>query len=271
MSHSAKPIFRTTHLCEHKRARSCGFTLIELMVAVAIAMFLIGGLLVMVQSTKTSFTTQQQLAQLQDNERLAITFMSEIIESAGYFPNPTTLTSTAAFPVVGLFAQPGQSVYGTHNAAVTVPDTVTVRFAAATNDNIFNCAGKTNTTASTDTFTNTFWIDTTNPNNPVLTCTFSSISAPTAVNVPLVNGVKNLKIQFGVRRSNADTQSCTDTYLNAGQMPPTVTTFPNDWTQVCTVKITLSLVNPLFASGTGPATINITRVIAVMNWAGVNS
>lgn len=238
--------------------RQQGFTLIELMIASTVALFLIGGLLMMVQSTRNAFQTQNQLAQFQDNERLAMTFVAEVIESTGYFPNPRLYTSTAVMPVAGVFAAPGQAVFGTSNA-LAPGDTVTVRFGAAQNDNIFNCRGTINAVAPFDTFVNRFWVDNTVPANPVLTCTFSSSVAN--VNVPLVNGVKMLKIWYGIKRNPADTQSCADTYLNASQM------LAADWNNVCTVKITVSFINPLNAA----ATIDITRVVAVMNTAGVNS
>jgi type IV pilus assembly protein PilW len=237
-----------------------GFTLIELMIAITVAVFLIGGLLMMVQSTRNTFAAQTQLAQLQDNERLVLTFMTEVIESAGYFPNPKLYTSTAVMPVAPPFAAAGQAVAGNFNAAA--PDDVTIRYGAALNDDVFNCRGTKNTAVVPyDTFVNKFWVNTANPNNPVLTCTFSSGGAPTA-DVPLVNGVQNLKILYGIKRNPADTLSCADTYLNAFQM------LPADWSNVCTVRVTVSFINPLKPAG---PTIDITRIIAVMNTAGVNS
>ena len=44
-----------------------GFTLIELMVAILIGLFLIGGLLTLVQAMKRTSTMQSGLSQLQDN------------------------------------------------------------------------------------------------------------------------------------------------------------------------------------------------------------
>jgi len=239
-----------------------GFTLIELMIAITVAVFLVGGLLMMVQSTRNTFASQNQLAQLQDNERLVLTFMTEVIESAGYFPNPKLYTSTAVMPVVAPFATAGQAVFGNFNANPLLPDDVTIRYGAALNDDVFNCRGTKNTAVVPyDTFENKFWVNTANANNPVLTCTFKSGGAPTA-DVPLVNGVQNLKILYGIKRNPADTLSCADTYLNAGQM------LAADWSNVCTVRVTVSFINPLKPAG---PTIDITRIIAVMNTAGVNS
>jgi type IV pilus assembly protein PilW len=241
-----------------------GFTLVEMMVAIVISVFLAGGLIMMVQSTRNAFGNQQMLAQLQDNERLVMTFMAEVVESTGYFPDPVHNVNTTVFPGVGVFGSAGQPVFGTYLAAAP-GDSITVRYAAALNDNVFNCRGLTNTTVPIyDVFVNKFWVkpNPANPNFPILTCTVSSAAIP-QVDIPLVNGVQKLIILYGVKRSPADTGSCADTYLNASQM-----ILPNDWSSVCSINVTMWFTNPL--NPTGPPIV-IQRVIATMNAAGVNS
>ncbi len=63
-----------------------GFTLIELMIALLIGVFLLGALLTIVQTNRAVFGDQNKMAQLQDAERMAMTMMSDVIQSAGYFP-----------------------------------------------------------------------------------------------------------------------------------------------------------------------------------------
>jgi type IV pilus assembly protein PilW len=274
MNTPAPRILRTVRTAQR------GFTLIEMMVAITLGIFLVGGLLMMVQSTRSAFGNQQLLAQLQDNERLVMTFMAAVVETTGYFPNPVINTNITMFPApfaIPLhagqqFNVPGQAIFGTLNAPAVGGDTVTVRYAAGPNvpapgDNVFNCKGTKNTTGATDVFINTFWVDTTNPNNPVLTCTVSSANgAFPPKNIPLVNGVQSLSIQYGIKRSIADTGSCADTYLTANNMAPVG--FPNDWLNVCSINVSMSFVNPLTPAG---PPIVIQRVIATMNAAGVNS
>jgi type IV pilus assembly protein PilW len=234
-----------------RRAR--GFTLVELMIAVAIALFLIGGILTLVQSTRSAFATQTALSQFQDNQRLTMTFMAEVIESAGYFPSPNLNTVGAVLPPTAPFTVTGQGVLG------TVGDTITVRFGAAQNDNVFGCNGAQNLlVAPYDVFISAFSVD---PVKQQLVCTFtSSVVPPTSV--VLVNGVTNLQAVYGIKRSPADTGSCTDTYLTTGQMLAT------DWPNVCSITVTVTFVNPVNAAA---APVTVTRVIAVMNAAGVNS
>ena len=241
-------------------ARHRGFTLIEMMVAITIATFLIGGMLVMVQSTRGAFGNQNLMAQLQDNERLVMTFMAEVVEPAGYFPNPVINMATAVFPATATFPSSGQVISGTYNAAAP-GDTFSIRFAAALNDNVFNCKGTTNTSvASYDVFVNTFAVKTVNGNR-MLVCTVSSSVLP-ATDIPLVNGVQNLSVLYAIKRSASDTGSCADTYVNASNM------LAADWLAVCAINVSISYTNPMAPTG---APIIINRVIATMTAAGVNS
>jgi type IV pilus assembly protein PilW len=232
-----------------------GFTLIELMIAVTISAFLMLGILKVMQTTNGTFNAQNQLAQLQDNERLVMAFVSEIIESAGYYPSPQTYAATNVMPAVGPFASNGQALWGTLNGG-SPGDTLQVRFGAGLNDNVFGCQGNQNTTvAPYDTFTNVFYLS-----NGALWCGFNSTGSNPGPAI-LVTGVTNLRFVYGVKRNPADTGSCTDTYLNGAQM------LAADWLAVCSVKMTVTFANPV-----NPANpITITRVIAVMNAAGVNT
>lgn len=244
--------------CARRRQR--GFTLVELMVAIVVSIFLVGGLLMMVQSTRNAFGNQTLLGQLQDNERLAMSFLTSVIESTGYFPDPVNNTGASLMPANATFVAPGQAVFGTF-AAAAPGDSVSIRFAAAAGDvNSFNCLGLTNAAAATDVFTNTFSVNAQNQ----LQCTATSQLGTFAPRtVALVTGVANLKILYGIKRSAIDTGSCADTYLNANQM------LVADWSGVCSVSVAITFANPIPPQN--PPTITIRRVIATMSAAGVNS
>jgi type IV pilus assembly protein PilW len=234
-----------------------GFTLVELMVAVVIALFLLGGVLTSVQSTRKAYGNQNLMAQLQDNERLAMSLLATTIETTGYFPQPQNNLSTVVFPSGGVFATNGQTVFG------ATGDTITVRYAAAQNDNVYGCTGYQNKlNAPYEVLLNTFKVA-----GNQLICTFKGVDYP-LINSSVVAGVTTLGVQsmgivYGVKSNAADTGSCTDTYLPAASMTAAL------WTTVCSVKITLTFINPMLPT-TGPAIV-ISRVIAVMNTAGVNS
>lgn len=247
--------------CRFSRHDAYGFTLVELLVSMLIALFLLGGLLTIVQNTRTTFGNQNQLAQLQDNQRLAMTFIANVVETGGYYPNPMSNDPNAVFPLSGALVA-GQTFFGTRNS-VAPGDSITVRYAAAQNENVFNCRGTQSAVVPYDTFVNKLWIN----NNGQLTCTFSGKAAG-PVDVALVNNVQNLQIMYGVQRNGAAaTGSCTDTYLSADLMSGA------DWSNVCSVTLTLIFNRPDPNAPVSPSnkTTSITRVVAVMNKAGVNS
>jgi type IV pilus assembly protein PilW len=246
---------RPRYLPRLARAHQYGLTLVEIMVAMAIALFLLAGLFTIVQNIRMSFGNQNLMAQLQDNERLAMTLLGDVIESAGYFPDPTINTSTGALPVNATFATAGQAIVGTSGAAVP-GDRITVRFVTAPNDGIINCTGGSNTTGANVTYVNVFRV--TAAGNFV--CALNG-----GASVPLVSGVSNLQILYGVKTDFTVDNGAVDSYLKASEMTAT------NWTNVISVKVTLTFVNPLAGQPNQPATIPFQRIIGVMNRAGVKT
>src|SRR5450755_1321245 len=120
-----------------RRRAQQGFTLVELSIAVLIGLFLLGGLLTLVQDMRRTFGAQNLLGQLQDNERLAMTLIADVIQAAGYYPDPaantdkTTFTGAAPFNQSGL----GQAITGAHVAAAP-GDSISVQFNTAFNDGV---------------------------------------------------------------------------------------------------------------------------------------
>jgi type IV pilus assembly protein PilW len=232
-----------------------GFTLVELMVATTIAVFLLGGLFASLQSTRSAFRNQGALAQLQDNQRLAMTLMADIIESAGYYPDPKNNDPTVVMPVSGSVVA-GQAISGTYSAAAP-GDTMTIRYGAGVGDNVMNCLGATNTaTAPYDLFVSKFHVDAA---TNALWC--QSTTGAGTKDVLLVNGIQNMSIWYGVKRNAAATGSCTDTYVLGNQMAA------GDWLNVCSVRVTLTFTNTLNSVNAAQTPITISRTIAVMSTA----
>jgi type IV pilus assembly protein PilW len=255
----------SVHCMHAKLAAQRGFTLLELLIAVLIAMFLIGGLLTLVGAMKISFANQSGLSQLQDSERMAMTLITDVIQSAGYFPNPLVNTAASSFPIVaGSFTSVGQTIVGTGKITDPAPgNTISVRYLTAGNDNIINCTGNTSTVPAT--FVNTFSIDA----NGNLDCTLI-VNGTAQAPIPLINGLNSLQIYYGVQTNTAVSTNSVDTYLDANGV-----TAGNYWSNVISVKITLTFVNPLFgqAGQTNAALkfISFTRVVDVMNKTGVTT
>lgn len=242
--------------------RARGFTLVELIVTIAIALFLLGGLVTIVENTRITYSNQQALAQLQDQQRFAMSLLSAVIEAGGYYPNPTGETQASALPAVAPFGS-GQPFYGSGNALANPPgttDTLYVRFETASGDGVINCSGGQNTSGTTQVYTNEFSIQA-----GQLACSLNG-----GAWTYLVAGVQNLQIYYGVKRltplppgSGADYN--VDTYVSAANMTAT------DWDQVSAVRVILSFTNPLYkatAPQGQPPTLTYEQVIQVMARAG---
>ena len=238
--------------------RQQGFTLLEIMIAMAIGLFLVGALLTIVQSNKAVFLNQNQLVQLQDSERMAMTLMSEVIQEAGYFPDPTTNTVGGTLIANGAFAN-SQAITGGYVAAAP-GDTISVRYMTAGGDGILNCSGVANPVGGPNTlYVNQFNIVVTaGVGQLVCNVTVGAVTTP----YTLVNGVTNLRVYYGVKTNVAAPGNNADTYLLASQMTA------GNWGSVITVMIQLTFNNPLAAQPGQPPAITLQRVINLMNQSG---
>jgi type IV pilus assembly protein PilW len=254
-----------------------GFTLVELMVTVAIALFLLGGLVTMVGNVRQTDVNQRALAQLQDQERFALTVLTDVVQAAGYFPDPVVWTPASSLLQNGNW-EAGQAILGTAGAA-PASDTLSVRYRTAVNDGVILCDGSSNTAQGpTHAFTNMFSVQPAAPTAtpPVLGGLYCQVdnlgsSAVAPAGVLIVPGVVGMKVYYGVKRDFAFTDYNVDTYLTANQMcSPLLNPCGDDWSNVSSVRVILTFTNPLAGPGQ-PATIQFERVIEVMARGGVHT
>jgi type IV pilus assembly protein PilW len=232
------------------RAAHQGFTLLELMIAMTIGLFLAGALVTVVQTNKRVFLNQNQLEQMQDGQRMAMTLMTDVIQSAGYFPQPWNNTLSGTLVAAAPFAT-SQSITG------TAGDTISVRYMTAPQDGILNCSGTSNTNAlggANILYVNTFAVV-----GGQLQCLDQN-----GLTYFLVSGVTNLSVLYGVK-TNAAAGNNVDTYMTAAQVNAGAY-----WQSVISVQISLTFTNPLYTgAGQGQLpTIVVQRVVDVMNQTG---
>jgi type IV pilus assembly protein PilW len=231
-------------------SRERGLTLVELLIAMTIALFLLAGLLTIVQGLKSTWKTQGDLARLQDGERLAMTMLTDVVQTAGYYPDPTANDAETVFPAGTTFTAAGQTIVGTSTAGG--PDTITVQYAVGPGDKIINCEGGTNAaSAPYVVYVNKFSVNA----DHQLQCELNGGDA-----VPLVSGVENMVILYGVDTGGGT--SCVDKYLSAAEVSAA-----GDWLNVCSVKIQLTFTNPTNSA----KPVQFSRVIAVMSLTGANT
>lgn len=248
-----------------------GFTLIEVMVALFVGLFLLAGLFTILQNTRRTSTNQSSLTQLQDEQRMAMSLINDVVQNAGYFDSNAYQSATTAWPVTvvvvgtGTNLLAGQPVTGTHTAT-TSPDILVVRYSTTGTDGVINCTGATSAVATT--FVNVFSVNT---GTKTLQCNLDGQNA-----VPLVGpltttgasniGVTNMQIWYGVS-TQAGTNNV-DTYMTASQV-----TTAAAWSTITSLRVTLTFNNPLYGQPGFTATTNqyvyFTRVIALQGRTGV--
>jgi type IV pilus assembly protein PilW len=244
-------------------SRQRGYSIIELAIAILIAVFLLGGLFSILQSTRDTSTNQNLLAQLQDNERIAMTILQETVQTAGYYPAPITTNAVSAFPAAGTFTQAGQSIVGGANGTAALGDTITVRYQSDGTTAVIGCLGTSDTTAGVS-HTYQFFVQA-DPGGKTwsLYCVQDGGTA-----MALVPNVSSMTVKYGVDTTGTGTG--VNAYLTATAMNST----PTDWLNVYSVQLTLNFTNPLFGqsgqTATTAATLPFTRVVNLMSRTGGN-
>jgi len=132
---------------QRKTMRQHGFSLIELMVAMAIGLFLVTVIGVLFVNSKVTYLAQDANSRVQENSRFGLELLGQQIRSAGAPNIQFTLLSNA-----NLYAKPpvmkfgGTPIAGTDGAS-GAPDAITV-----SSDSTVDCLGKTVTSPVVNVF-----------------------------------------------------------------------------------------------------------------------
>lgn len=220
------------------RQRQAGLTLVELMVALTIGLFIALALGAIFVNAKSTFVAQDRLASLHDNERLAVAVLTAGVQLAGYFPDPAARTAAEALPAAGTAQSTVQFVDGQGMAGKSgtggASDTLAVRFVSASGDGLLNCQGSVNTSGSNQLVTNLYSISANNE----LQCAVNG-NAP----VPLVSNVSAMAVLYG---TDSTASGNIDKYL-----PASAVTTGALWGRVKSLQVTLTFASQFNGSGTG--------------------
>lgn len=243
-----------------------GLTLIELMVAMTIGLLFLLALSALFLSFKQTSLHQGGVAQMQDDQRMAMTILSQVIQSAGYFPNPASASVSTALAadsttVSGVSFGAGQLIYGVDSGVASTPDTLYVRFQSAQNDGVVNCQGGTNASATTATYINQLSASATSLQ---LTCGLNgaaavgvvggvNLSAAATCNRVGYVGISNVKFLYGLDPAGSGSVT---RYASAGVV--------SNWSYVYAVK---PIVTQLycFQQGAAPQAVTFSQTISLPN------
>jgi type IV pilus assembly protein PilW len=234
-------------MTQRRVAWQAGMGLIELLIAMTIGLVIVGAMFSVLVSTRSTSLAQTGMAQLQDDQRLALMMLTNTVQGAGYFPNPLTSTLTAELPANATFVNAGQSVAGATGAAAP-GDTLIVRYEAGTADGTMDCNGRGNTTGANLMLVNTFSVDA----NSNLVCSVNGGAAQA-----LAGSVQNFRVFYGV---DTDNDGSADRYIAASSMTNA------NWNNVVSVRSTLTFRNPLAGQPGQPNTLApITQIVTLLS------
>jgi len=260
-----------------RRLGQAGWGLLELLMALFIGMFVLAGLFSLLYSLTQASSVQGNLAVLEDNERVAMMALQNVVETSGYLPQNfffTTATAlpsiTGALPPTASFAITGQFLSGL-SASPNVSDAIGVRYvsglAASGSDGVTDCVGHTYTTSATNgyPFTTEFYVDSTGTLNCYV---IDQATGTPGVTYPIVSGLSTsaaapgLQIKYGIDTTLSGT---VNEYLPASAMSGYW--YNGSKSYVRSVVFTLNFVNPQYNSKSvgQPATIPVSLTVFLLN------
>lgn len=190
-----------------------GFTLVELMIAMTIGLFLSVGVIALFMGTKQSYRANEGMARVQENGRFAVEYLARDVRQAGFKDLFGTTASTWT-PVTAIQGWAGAST-APSGASLTSYTPNTDVFGIQYDDPVLSSA-----------INRTYYIAPGTSGAPGLQQrrTVTSSTATTTTNAELLEGVYDMQVRYGLD-TNGDHQL--DSYAD------TVT----NWPQVIAVRI----------------------------------
>lgn len=179
----------------NRKAPQCGFTIVEIMLAITLSMILIAGVIQIYLSSKESFRVQNELARLQENQRIAVEFLQRDISKAGFVPYAGT-------PI------PAASIVTINDGGGNNSDSISISYTWPT-----DCLGAA---TPNGVAVNTYSVD---PATLQLMC----LGNGGGVAQPIADGIENMQILVGEDAFNNSIRfRSADRYVNpATPVPPT--------------------------------------------------
>lgn len=230
---------RYNHQCPPPRRHSTqGFTLIEIMVALTVGLFLIGGVMQLFMSNRLSYTMQTQLGLQQENARFALDLISTELGQAGYTTLGTFDKFDSTTPNPPIENDQENATLGLTQANNQASDTITFqhRYVDPSDNTIRDCLNADVTAAGMAR--NTFYLD--DPDGDG-TYSLMCLGNGNASAAPLVDGIDNMQILYG---EDLETGMAADRIANSYVSADNVT----DWNSVVAVRIAI-LVSTLDSAG----------------------
>ncbi len=221
-----------------KKTLQSGFSLIELMVALGLGLFILAGIIQVFVGSRQSFEVIQGQSSMQEAGRFGLYFIEQSAVHAGFinagvFDNDYAQSFLNIIDGDNLYAahwpqdtangfSGNASVVGSPVVAAAAPGTATLSFRmdGDPNDPMRDCAGNLVSSVEGVSTTTIFYIDAQNQ----LNCQVNAGPA-----VALVSGIENMQVLYGVSNSRINPQAVR--YYTAATMTPLL------WQRVVAVRV----------------------------------
>ena len=192
----------------HLRVR--GFTLVEVMVAIAIGLFLTAVIANLFVNNLSAYNTTDEISRLQENMRLAYQLLTRTVHLAGYRSSP----NSAPVGDFGLFIGGAVAIDGT-NDDVNGSDTLIVRYQGSgpPDGSVFDCVGEE--IGGNQIVTNRFYIWPGQNGGLALFCDRSIVGVGTVTQREIVPDVQAMHILYG-EDTDTPSDAAADRYIARG-------------------------------------------------------
>ncbi len=202
--------------------RQQGFSLVELMVAMALGVVLMLGVVDIFSSVRASTQLEQNLSRMQENGRFLMNFMLEELQEAGYAGPPGQELD------LDPITQPANGI--TADGGGLSADTIEVNYASD-----YNCSGTYQGlyALKTVSFSWSADVDPTGEVSPGITWTCTYNGAVEVNNQALADGVETLQILYG---EDTDADSAPNQFVDAGNV--------GNWDNVVSLEVGIIVQSP---------------------------
>ncbi len=226
--------------------KQSGITLIELLIAMLIGVFLLAGIASSYVSSKKTSRDTNQLSQVEDNGRIALETIRDIVQHAGYAPNGDASLKTFILRPADVASVACGGNNSVVNPALFTASRVTTDNASGDSlaiayygdNNLFtDCVGKILPTScrlgaaggknNAAKIYSSFFVE-----NGKLQCAGSR-----ATNTQIIaEGIENIQYLYGVDTNGDD---FIDKYLNATNLAAAALANPNIWNTVSSIQVAI--------------------------------
>jgi type IV pilus assembly protein PilW len=194
------------------RLTTRGFTLVEVMIAIAIGLFLTTVIASLFINSRSAYSTTDEISRMQENMRFAYQILTRAVHLTGYRSSPNV---QAARENGVIFVGPNVALEGT-NDNVNGSDTFTVRYQGSGPPvgEIVDCSGRE--IAALEIVTNRFYIRPGQNGNLALFCDSSIVGIAEVTEIEIVPDVQSMHILYGEDTDGPDWDWVADRYVPRG-------------------------------------------------------